>query len=272
MKRTIRGAAVVAAPFLLTNAAHAQFTNAHTAPRNASVDASGARGIEVEAAAGSLRIEGRAGLRQVQIRGTARASEQDILRDIRLIAERRGDIVFIKADMPDRDGSWLRRDNYSMVLDLVIQVPQGMNAEVADGSGEIDIRGVGDLDLKDGSGEIEIDGAASVRVVDGSGSVVIKNVRGDVHVHDGSGDIVARDVSGSFIVDTDGSGGIFARDIRGSVHVERDGSGNITANNVGRDLRVDSNGSGTITYDQVKGKVDIPSRKRHDSRRGRDEG
>ncbi|HXG71890.1 MAG TPA: hypothetical protein VNJ04_14880 [Gemmatimonadaceae bacterium] len=270
MKRTILGTAVAAAPFLMTSPAQAQFTNAFTAPRNATVDASGARRIEVEASAGLLRIEGRTDLRQVQIRGTARASEQRTLPDIRLIAERRGDIVFVKAEMPD--GDWGLNRNNNALLDLVIEVPQGMNAHVSDGSGEIDIRGVGDLELKDGSGEIEIDGAASVRVSDGSGNVVIKNVRGDVHITDGSGDIVARDVSGTFTVDSDGSGGIFARDIRGSVVVEVDGSGNITANNVGSDFRVDRDGSGEIRYDEVKGKVDIPDRKRLRSRRDRDEG
>ena len=271
MKRTILGTAVAAAPFILTSAAHAQFSSAFSAPRNATIDATGARGIEVQASAGLLRIEGRTGLRQVQVRGTARSSEQRTLSDIRLIAERRGDVVFIKAELPD--GDWgLNRNNNNAILDLVIEVPQGMNAEVSDGSGEIDIRGIGELELKDGSGEIEIDGAASVRVTDGSGSIVIKNVRGDVHVTDGSGDIVARDVSGTFTVDSDGSGGIFARDIRGSVVVEVDGSGNITADNVGRDFRVDRDGSGDIRYDEIKGKVDIPDRKRLRSRRDRDEG
>src|SRR4051794_30576447 len=120
MKRQFRGAAVAAAPFLIGTAAHAQ---GYTAPRNAVVNAAGARIVEVEAGAGSLRVEGKPGISQVQVTGTARASSQRALSDIQLIAERRGDRVFIKADIPDHGGYF---DNDEASLDLVIQVPQGM--------------------------------------------------------------------------------------------------------------------------------------------------
>src|SRR3954463_10894886 len=120
MKRSFRGAAFAAAPFLIGSAAHAQ--NSYSAPRNAVVDAAGARSVAVEAAAGTLRVEGKPGLRQVQVTGTARASSQQLLNQIKLIAERRGDLVFIKADMLDDDDS--RDDDWSAGLDLVIQVPQ----------------------------------------------------------------------------------------------------------------------------------------------------
>jgi len=262
MKRKIRGAAFAAAPFLLGSAAHAQWSNAYTAPRNAVVDANGARLLQVEASAGSLRVEGRAGLRQVQVRGTARSSSQDLLGQIKIIAERRGDVVFIKSDMPDEEWrNW--NNNHSAALDLVIEVPQGMNADVADGSGELEIVNVGSLELADGSGEITIESAGgAVTITDGSGSVTIDNVRGDVRVSDGSGDINVRNVTGSFTVKSDGSGGISANDIRGSVIVENDGSGQIEAKKIGRDFTVESKGSGSIHYREVSGQVDIPARHR----------
>src|SRR6266513_6240294 len=97
MKRQFRGAAFAAAPFLIGSAAHAQWSSRYTAPRNAVVDAAGAKSIEVEAAAGSLRVEGKPGLSQMQVTGTARASTQRVLSQIKLIAERRGDLVFIQA-------------------------------------------------------------------------------------------------------------------------------------------------------------------------------
>lgn len=259
MKRQFRGAAVAAAPFLIGSAAHAQ--SAYTAPRNAVVNANGARIVEVEAAAGSLRVEGKPGLTQVQVTGTARASSQVLLNDIRLIAERNGDRVFIKADIPDQNG-W--NDNGEAALDLVVQVPQGMNADISDGSGDAKIYNVGDLEMGDGSGELLIDGAQSVRVTDGSGSLTIENVRGDVTVNDGSGDIDVRNVTGSFTVESDGSGGINATDVRGSVIVRNDGSGGIDVNKVGKDFRVENKGSGDIEYADVSGTVDIP-----DSRRNR---
>jgi hypothetical protein len=268
MKRKMRKA-VIAAPFFFGPAAvKAQSRSDFTAPRNAVVDAVGAKSVRVEAGAGILRVEGKAGITQVQVKGTAWASSQGILKDIKLIAERRGDEIYIKSDMPDDNWSWFG-NNGSAALDLTIEVPQGLDANVSDGSGDADVSNVGALDASDGSGEFQIDGASSVRITDGSGNLVIKNVRGDVRVRDGSGDIVARNVTGSFTVESDGSGGIYATDIQGSVIVEHDGSGEINASRVGADLIVESKGSGGVTYDGVKGKVDIPDTRRH--RRGRDD-
>jgi hypothetical protein len=272
MKRQIRGAAFAAAPFLLGSAAHAQYSSAYTAPRNALVDAAGARTVEVEAGAGSLRVEGKPGLRQVQVTGTARSSSQQLLNQIRLIAERRGDVVFIKADMPDENWRSGNDFNYSAALDLVIQVPQGLNAEISDGSGDAEVLNVGSVEATDGSGDFSLIGAAGrVHITDGSGNLKIENVGGDVSVNDGSGEIDVRNVSGSFTVEADGSGGIYATDVRGSVIVENDGSGGIDVNKIGKDFRVESKGSGDIDYVEVSGKVDIPDRHRGRHRRGDDE-
>jgi DUF4097 and DUF4098 domain-containing protein YvlB len=270
MKRQIRGAAFAAAPFLIGGAASAQSSPGYTAPRNAVVDAAGAKTVEVEAGAGELRVEGKPGLKQVQVNGTARSSSQQFLSQIRLIAERRGDVVFIKADMPDEN--WRSDSNdYSASLDLIIEVPQGIDAEVSDGSGDTKILNVGSLEATDGSGDFSVIGATgTVRINDGSGNLVIENVGADVRVSDGSGDIEVRNVTGSFTVENDGSGGIFATDVRGSVIVEHDGSGNIEVNKVGRDFKVETKGSGDIEYTAVSGQVDIPDRHRGRYRSGED--
>jgi hypothetical protein len=257
MKRKFRGAAFAAAPFLFGSSAYAQY-GSYTSPRNAVVDAAGAKTVEVEAAAGSLRVEGKAGLRQVEVTGTARASSQRLLNEVRLIAERRGDMVFIKADIPDEE--W--RDGGGAGLDLVIAVPLGINAEISDGSGDARITDVGDLEAHDGSGEFTVIGARSVSITDGSGELTIENIAGDVRVRDGSGEVDVRNVAGSFIVETDGSGGLRARDVRGSVIVESDGSGEIEVNKVGKDFRVENKGSGGIDYAEVSGTVDVPDRRR----------
>jgi hypothetical protein len=270
MKRQFRGAAFAAAPFLIGSAAHAQWSSPYSAPRNAVVNAAGAKKVEVEAAAGSLRVEGRPGLRQVQVNGTARSSSQQILNEIKLIAERRGDVVFIKADIPEHD-SRDYGDNYSAALDLIIEVPQGIDADIADGSGEAKIMNVGSLEMTDGSGSLDVIGATgSVRITDGSGELTIENVGGDVRVEDGSGEINVRNVTGSFTVESDGSGSINASDVRGSVVVQNDGSGSIEVNKVGKDFIVESKGGGGIDYAGVSGRIDIPER-HHDRRyRGHD--
>src|SRR5829696_1912208 len=109
-------ALIVAASFIPTKA---RAYEDYTAPRNADVNAAGARSIRIEAAAGILKVEGRAGITQVRIRGTAVSNRRNLLGDIKLIAERRGDEVFIEADIPDNDGYWnRRRDNDQKGLDL----------------------------------------------------------------------------------------------------------------------------------------------------------
>ena len=65
MKRQIKGAAFATAPFLIASPAHGQRSDAHT--------------------------------------GMARASSKQSLSQTRLIAERRRDVVFIKADIGDMD-------------------------------------------------------------------------------------------------------------------------------------------------------------------------
>jgi DUF4097 and DUF4098 domain-containing protein YvlB len=236
----------------------------YTSPRNADVTASGARSIRIEAAAGNLKVEGRAGITQVRVRGTARSNRRSMLDDIKLIAERRGDEVFIKADMPENRGSWdSYRDNDNLALDLVIEVPNTIPLDVGDGSGEAEFVNTGALEFSDGSGEIRIrDAGGDVRVTDGSGNVTIEGVKGSVRVHDGSGNIRARDVTGNFTVDDDGSGDINVSGVGGTMRVENDGSGSIDVDRVAGDFVVDNDGSGGIRFQTVKGRVDIPNRKR----------
>lgn len=159
---------VVTASFIPVHRARATSLDDYTAPRDANVDARGATSIEVRAGAGSLRIEGRPGISQVQVRGTARASSRARLNDIKLIAERRGNVVYIKSDMPDDNGSgFLRGDwNNNMQLDLVIEVPETVALDVEDGSGESKFLNVGPLKLTDGSGDLEIKGAKGDVTVD----------------------------------------------------------------------------------------------------------
>lgn len=237
----------------------------YTSPRNADVDARGARTARIEAGAGSLKVEGRSGLTEVRVRGTAVSSRRNYLDDIKLIAERRGEEVFIKVVMPeDSDhGLNMMRGNWRMELNLVIEVPVSLALDVDDGSGNAEFNNTGALAFEDGSGEISIRNAhGNVRVVDGSGSIVIEGVEGSVKVDDGSGEIRASNVTGDFTVGDDGSGDIDVSSIGGTMRVDNDGSGNIDVDRVSGDFVVSNDGSGTIRYDTVKGSIRIPERKR----------
>lgn len=216
----------------------------YTAERSAVVGAERAREVLVDARAGSLRIVGVPGLREVRVRGEACASSRDLLEQIQIEAGASGDAVRVAALIPDNDNRvWGR--NRTAQLDLVVEVPAGMPLDVRDSSGSIDIRDVGSLTLEDSSGGIEISG-----------------VQGDVRLTDSSGSIDVRDVSGSVIIERDSSGGISISRVRGDVHVRRDSSGAIEVADVGGDFSVGRDGSGGIRYHDVAGNIDIPTRER----------
>ena len=266
LRTGLSAAFIVTAAFIPVHRIHASVVDDYTAPRDADVDARGARSIEVRAGAGSLRIEGKAGITQVQVRGTARASSRNRLADIKLIAERRGDVVYIKSDMPDDENHSffnLGRDDWNMQLDLVIEVPQSIALDVEDGSGEAKFENVGPMNLTDGSGDLTIVGVkGDLEVEDGSGNMTIENVEGRVRVSDGSGEIRAKNVVGDFIVDEDGSGNIDVAGVGGSMRVEEDGSGGIDVDRIAGDFTVDHKGGGSIRSSGVRGKIDIPDRHR----------
>lgn len=215
-----------------------------TAERVAEVNADRAREVFVDAKAGSLRIVGVPGLREVRVRGEACASSRDLLDQIGVEASASGDAVRIAARIPDSDSRvWGR--NRTARLDLVIEVPDNLPLDVRDSSGSVDIRDVAAVTLDDSSGGIDISG-----------------VRGDVRLTDSSGSMDVRDVSGSVIIERDGSGGISISRVRGDVLVRRDSSGSIEVADVGGDFSVGRDGSGGIRYSEVSGNIDIPTRER----------
>ena len=264
LRKVARGTGVVLA-VLIPGGARAQTNGGYTSPRNAVVSAAGARVIKVEAGAGFLHINGRTGISDVRVNGVASASSRRLLDEIKLIAERRGDMVLIKMDVPDQDRSFwdLFHGDYQRALDLTIDVPATIPLDVADGSGELKIKGTGPVTLNDGSGDLEVSGiTGNVRITDGSGNIVVSGVDGDVYVDDGSGNIDANNVTGNFTIGEDGSGNIDVSGVSGTMRVEDDGSGTIHVNRVGGDFIVSEKGSGTIDYETVKGSVSIPDRKR----------
>jgi hypothetical protein len=226
------------------------------APREATVDASGAKQVRVLARAGELKIHGRQGASSVTVQGTACASNEGALADVKLVAERRGTIVYIEASIPENN--WFGGQG---ALDLDIEVPASIALEVDDGSGEASVTGVASLKIEDGSGELTIaDVAGAVSVDDGSGSLKVTGVGGEVRIKDGSGEITIRDV-GSVRIDEDGSGGVQIANVKGDVLIDDDGSGSIDVREVAGNFTVEDDGSGSIEHHGVHGRVRIPSDK-----------
>jgi hypothetical protein len=236
------------------------YAQEYSAPRSATVPLSRAERIQVTARAGSLRIDGRAGARAVTVRGTARASSRAALDDVRLIAEERSGTIYIEADIPEhRD--WNDDDRQS--LDLVIEVPRDLPLDVEDGSGDLEIRDVGPLQLTDGSGEAIVEHVGgNLRVKDGSGELRITDVKGDVEVSDGSGTLEVHDVDGGVEIGGKGSGSLRITSVGKSVRVHAKGSGSVDVSHVGGDFILDRMATGSVEYADVKGRVDVPERRR----------
>jgi hypothetical protein len=266
----IRASAGITALLFLASPVAAQDFNQcrHEAERDARVQASSSERLVLIARGGSLRVEGRAGISEVRVSGRACASSAELLERLRIEASRSGGAVRVEVPEMDHDGSWGWGRNEYARLDLVLEVPAGMAADIEDGSGDIRISGIGSITLDDGSGDIDIrDITGDVVMEDGSGGVVITGVKGSVTIDDGSGEIEVRDVSGSVTID-DGSGEIDVSKVGGTVRIPDDGTGSIQVSDVEGDLIVRDKGNGSVRYSDVRGRVDVPEQDRK-RRRGR---
>ena len=232
---------------------------AHKAAREAVLDTGGARSVRIEAGAGELRVEGKTGLTSIEARGTACASSERVLDQIRIHVTRQGDAIVVRSEIPEGSWGW----NEQARLDLTVILPRMMPVEINDGSGSAEIAHVGPLAVRDGSGELAVsDVVGDLEIHDGSGSIEVAGVTGSVRLSDGAGGITVREVGGSVVVEEDGSGSIEVETVSGNVTVERDGSGGIDVSGVKGDFTVSRAGSGGIEHRDVGGQVRIPSRHR----------
>lgn len=226
-----------------------------TEERSATVPVDGAKELVVEARAGELRIEGKPGLTEVQVRGTACAGDRSTMDNIDLRADKVGDQVRVVAELPNA----IVMFGSSARLDLVIEVPESMAVRVDDTSGDVVVRQVASLDMDDDSGDIDVsDVAGEVRITDNSGDVTLSGTGGRVTLRDDSGSITVRKANADVTVEDDGSGDIRFSQVKGNVLVERDGSGSIDAEDVSGDFTVERDGSGDVTYHNIGGNVRVP--------------
>jgi hypothetical protein len=217
--------------------------------------------LRLSAGSGSLEVVGVSGLNEIRATARACASHEEFLGDLQLSSARDGSTVVLETHYPDWSGQGGWGQRYAR-LDLRVEVPEGMEADILDSSGEILVTDLGELTIKDSSGEIEVRSIqGSVRIDDSSGEIFLRDVTGNVEIDDGSGEIDVSGIGGGVTVD-DGSGEITARDVVGNVRVVRDGSGSIEVDGVGGDFIVERDGSGSIEYRNVSGTVDVPRKRR----------
>lgn len=223
------------------------------------VDAAGA--LSLDAGAGTLQVEGRAGLEEIVVVGTLCASHEEFLQEMDVLAERLGGgDVAVRTTYPRQRDRW--DGPRTARIDLTVLVPRGLDVDVDDSSGDAEFSGTGDLRIDDSSGDLRIRAVeGQLRIDDSSGSVDVEDVTGDVTIADGSGGLDVRRVGGSLHL-RDGSGGIDVASVEGDVVVETDGSGGIDVRGVGGDFVVERDGSGGIRHSDVDGRVEIPRKRK----------
>lgn len=225
----------------------------HTTPRNADIDAAGARKIIVASGAGDVVIAGDASATHVRVTGEACAETAQDLDGVQLEARRDGDTVYVRAIMPKQ-----RNPFGHPSLDLALVVPASLALELTDSSGDLSVRSVAAAKIDDSSGDVSVrDVATDVTVDDSSGDIEIDRVSGNVVVRDSSGEVRVEDVGGNVSIPVDSSGALGLRRIRGNVHIGSDSSGNIVLAEINQNVQIDNDSSGRIRASDVGGSLTV---------------
>lgn len=230
---------------------------AHSRDVDASMDAGGLDAVLVFARSGSLEVRGSTTDR-VRVTGHICASHEDLLADAELSVDRYHGSARIEAILPDtRWREYVR-------MDLVVEMPAALGAEIDDSSGSMEVTGIAYARIDDSSGAMTVERiGGDLEIDDSSGGIRVRDVAGNVRVDDSSGGIEIDGVRGGVVIEDDGSGEIDIRNVDLDVLVRDDGSGSIDVAYVGGDFTVQHDGSGGIRYREVKGRVDVP-RRRHE--------
>lgn len=226
------------------------------ADRSVSIDTAGVRRVEISARAGDLAVRAGSGT-AVTAGGRACASSEKYLQQTTLHARRQGDTVQVYVQVPDEmKGIGL----LYATLDLTVTVPPGLEVEVNDSSGDVEVKGVRLARITDSSGDIVAsDLTGDVEITDSSGDVSIFDASGTVRMNDSSGDIVIRG-AGNVEVRNDSSGDMTIERVSGDVRIESDSSGDIGIAGVGRNVEVLADTSGEVRVSGVKGSVRVPEK------------
>ena len=208
--------------------------------------------LDVLSGAGSLKITGSSTATSISVNATIYTA--DIDDEYELTLEQNGTQAKLVAQNKSNTGITFY-SGQSPSIDLVVTVPNKLNLDINDGSGDIVINAMqSNIDVKDGSGSIDINSAKNLNIDDGSGSIYVKNVVGDLALNDGSGSIDIDNVSGNVAIE-DGSGEIQVTNVTGALNVE-DGSGDIRVNHA-KGLTITEAGSGDVSIDKISGSVKL---------------
>lgn len=236
----------------------------YSAPRSAEIDAAGLKLLAVEIGPDELTIRGEPGLAKIVAHGTACASDEKWLPDIRIDATRQGDNARLAANDGNHNDVFsifksLAGGSYAY-LKLDVRVPESLAVKLSQGSGDANASGLAALDATLGSGDLKVDGiSGAFRLRVGSGDVQASNV-GSLDLGSlGSGDAGIDGVHGDARIGSVGSGDLHVGNVKGDVTLGSIGSGDVKLATVGGSVKVDSVASGDVVMHAVTGAVAVGS-------------
>lgn len=133
-------------------------------------------------------------------------------------------------------------------VSYVVRLPKGASVSGGTNSGNIDLAGVGTVDVEVRSGDIELtDVTGPVKVSASSGNIVVRGLAGDLTAETSSGNIEATDL-GAATIRAEASSGNITLDVAGGTVSAKTSSGNIELRVPDDACRVSADaGSGDVT-------------------------
>lgn len=250
----LAGVSLLALSFTAMGAEHCRYS----APRNAEINAAGLKLLEVRIGPDELVIHGEPGLANVVVRGTACASDEKWLQDVKVEATRSGDNASVIAHDGDHNMVMSLFGSSYAYLKLEVRVPQSLAIALHEGSGDATVDNVAALDASLASGDLKANGVAGeFGLSAGSGDAVASDV-GSLNLSSiGSGDASVDGVHGNARVDGVGSGDLRLGSVKGDVSLGSIASGDAKITGVGGSLDVKSVGSGDLIASDVTGNVSV---------------
>lgn len=232
-------------------------------PRNATVDATGARLLRIISDRGDLEINGRTGLSEVRIEGVACANQSELIEIVLITMDvtREGDEIIVIVDIPNST----RTGRLNLSIDVPADLPR---VEIEDEDGPVIVSNIrnlhvivgnGGLDARSISGDVVVPSLRGpATLVDIGGNVVLDQVRGRVGI-----DI--RDVQGNVTIGLNHYGPARIADILGDVTVASAGFGDMDVQRVAGNLVILDNLRGDISHSEIGGNVVLPGESEGDS-------
>jgi DUF4097 and DUF4098 domain-containing protein YvlB len=230
----------------------------YSAPRNAEINAAGLKLLTMQIGPDDLVIHGEPGLTNVVVRGTACASNEKWLQDVKVEAARNGDTASVIAHDGDHTMLMSLFGGSYAYLKLDVRVPQSLAIKLQEGSGDAKVGNVAALDASLGSGDLKVNGVAGEFGLSvGSGDAVASDV-GSVNLSSlGSGDVSVDGVHGNARAGGVGSGDLVLGSVKGEVSLGSIASGSARITGVGGSLDAKSVGSGELIISDITGNVSV---------------